>query len=299
MTVRRSLPRRVLGEHPTGWAFVLPATFLILGLSLLPMAWSLLISLTDSDLVTSGRWVGLDNYRRLAEDPAFHRAVRHTLVFTMLYMPLSVGLGLLIAVALNRPQTRLVGVYRTCVIVPFVVSPAATGVLFSFIFDARFGIANRVLSAFGVPRQGFLEDPHSALYTLTGIGLWGGLGFCVIIYLAALQDIPPQLVEAAKIDGAGHWMVFRHITLPSVRPVTTFLVVWQTLIALQLFDLIFATTRGGPLESTSVVVYFVYDQAFHVFDAGYGAAAAYVLAIAILALGAGRFLLPRLRRAIP
>ncbi|RFS81952.1 sugar ABC transporter permease [Actinomadura spongiicola] len=288
--------KRALGETPAAWAFVLPATLLILGLSLLPMVWSLLLSFTDSDLVTSGRWVGMDNYERLLDDPAFRQSIRNTLIFTALYVPGSAGLGLLIAMALNRPRTKLIGIYRTCVIVPFVVSPAATGVLFAFICDARFGVANRILSAFGIPRQGFLEDPNTALYTLTGIGLWGGTGFCVIIFLAALQDIPPSLVEAARIDGAGRWNIFRHVTLPSVRPVTTFVVIWQSLVAMQLFDLVYATTRGGPLGSTAVVVYFIYNQAFKVFDAGYGAAAAYVLAVVLLALGGVRYLLTRARR---
>jgi multiple sugar transport system permease protein len=284
---RPSWWRRVLGDHPGGWGFVLPATVLVLGMSVLPMVWSFLLSLTDSDLVSAGHWVGMRNYRHLVHDPAFRAALRHTFVFTAAYVPLSVGLGLALALLLNR-RVRGIGLYRVCVFVPFVISPAAQGVLFSFVFDSRFGVANDLIGKAGVARQGFLDDPSQALYTLIGIALWGGAGFCVMVYLAALQDVPPQLMEAARIDGAGRWATFRHVILPALRPVTLFLVVWQTLGALQLFDLVFATTHGGPLQATTVAVYFVYDQAFQVFDAGYGAAAAYVLAVLIFAIGAAQ-----------
>ena len=135
-----------------------------------------------------------------------------------------------------------------------------------------------MLHRLGIAPQGFLADPGQALLVLVLIGLWSGIGFCVVVYLAALQDIPRELVEAASIDGARRWGVFRHVVLPALNPVTVFLLVWQTFESLQLFDLVFVTTRGGPLQSTTVVVLFVWQQAFQFFNAGYGAAAAYVLA---------------------
>ena len=150
--------------------------------------------------------------------------------------------------------------------------------LFSFIFDERFGVANAVLDTVGLPRQGFLGDPDQALFVIVLIGLWGGIGFPLVIYLAALQDVPRELVDAASVDGARRWATLRHVVLPQLMPVTVFLVVWQTLLSLQLFDLVYATTRGGPLDSTVVVVYYVYNQAFELFNAGYAAAVAYVVA---------------------
>jgi multiple sugar transport system permease protein len=133
-----------------------------------------------------------------------------------------------------------------------------------------------------VSPQGFLTDPAQALLVLVGITLWSGTGFCVVVYLAALQDVPPSLVEAARLDGAGTWRVLRHVTLPAVTPVTAFLVLWQLITSLQVFDLVYVTTKGGPLGSTTVIVYFVWEQAFKNFTAGYGAASAYVLALALL-----------------
>ena len=196
-------------------------------------------------------------------------------------MPLSIAGGLGIALMLNR-RVRFVGLYRTLVFVPYIMSATAQGVLFSFVFDSQFGVANSVLHHVGIGSQGFLQDPGQALWVLVLIGLWSGIGFSVVVYLAALQDIPPELVEAASIDGARRWGVLRHVVLPALNPVTIFLIVWQTFESLQLFDLVFVTTRGGPLQSTTVVVLYVWQQAFQFFNAGYGAAAAYVLAFGLL-----------------
>ena len=146
------------------------------------------------------------------------------------------------------PRSASIGLYRTLVFVPFIISATAQGVLFSFIFDAQFGVANAVLDKLGIAPQGFLGDPGQALCVLVLIGLWGGIGFCVIVYLAALQDIPRELVEAASIDGARRWGVLRTSCCRRCSPVTVFLLVWQTFESLQLFDLVFVTTRGGPLR---------------------------------------------------
>ncbi|MBP8537416.1 carbohydrate ABC transporter permease, partial [Streptomyces sp. MK37H] len=263
------------------WAFVLPSVLVILGLSVVPVLWSLLLSFQYSDLLTPSVWVGWDNYRRLADDPQFAQAVRNTLEYTALYVPLSIGLGLVLALVLNR-RIRFAGLYRTLLFVPFVVSAAAQGVLFSFILDPEFGAANSLLHHLGVSPQGFLSDPGQALPALVGISLWSGTGFCVVIYLAALQDVPRELTEAATLDGAERRHVLRHVTLPTIAPVSVFLLLWQTISALQVFDLVYVTTKGGPLGSTTVIVYFVWEQAFRNFTAGYGAAAAYVLGVALL-----------------
>ncbi|MFD5813542.1 carbohydrate ABC transporter permease [Streptomyces sp. NPDC127038] len=281
---RRAARRRGRRESATAWTFISPAVVVILGLSIVPVIWSLLLSFRADDLVTPGRWVGLDNYRALAQDPNFRTAVGNTLLYTALYVPLSLVGGLVLALALNR-RIRLIGLYRTLVFVPFVVSATAQGVLFSFILDPEFGVANSLLHTVGLSPQGFLTDPDQAIYLLVLISLWSGVGFCVVVYLAALQDVPPELVEAARIDGAGRGRVLRHIVLPTLTPVTVFLLLWQLITALQVFDLIYVTTKGGPLGSTGVVVYFVWQQAFQMFTAGYGAAAAYVLAVALLVTG--------------
>lgn len=280
---RAAAKRRVRGESATGWAFVSPSVLIILGLSVVPVLWSLLLSFQVNDLVSPSEWVGLANYKALMKDPAFGSAVGHTLIYTALYVPLSVVAGLAIAIALDR-KIAFIGLYRTLVFVPFVVSAAAQGVLFSFVLDPEFGAANSLLHKLGLPAQGFFSDPGQALYLLVAISLWSGTGFCVIVYLAGLQGVSTDLVEAARIDGAGRFGVLRHVVLPALGPVTVFLLLFQTINALQVFDLVFVTTKGGPLGSTTVIVYFIWEKAFKTFTAGYSAAAAYALAVALLVI---------------
>ena len=291
---RRTFAQRVLGNNPTAWAFVLPAVVIIIGLAIVPIGWSLLLSFNSSDLIAPAQWVGLSNYEALLDDPALRDAITHTVIYTVLFVPISIGLGLFVAIGLNR-RMRLIGLYRTAILVPFIASVAAQGVLFSFIFDQRFGVANALLETLGLPTQGFLGDPDQALLVIVLIGVWGGIGFPLVIYLAALQDVPRELIDAASVDGARRWATLRHVILPQLLPVTIFLAVWETLLSLQLFDLVYATTRGGPLDATAVIVYYVYTQAFELFNAGYAAAVAYVVAVFLLLLVGTQLLYNRLR----
>ncbi|MEU8825655.1 sugar ABC transporter permease [Streptomyces sp. NPDC048636] len=284
--------RRRRRESAAAWAFVSPSVLVILGLSIVPVLWSLMLSFQSSDLLTPSRWVGLENYRQLADDPQFAQAVRNTLLYTALYVPLSIVLGLTLALVLNRRMT-FTGLYRTLIFVPFVISATSQGVLFSFILDPEFGAANSLLHRIGIGSQGFFADPGQALFALVAVSVWSGTGFCVVIYLAALQDVPKELTEAATLDGAAGRQVLRHVTLPTLTPVSVFLVLWQTINALQVFDLVYVTTKGGPLGSTTVIVYFIWEQAFKNFTAGYGAAAAYVLAVGLLLVTVGLRLVRR------
>jgi multiple sugar transport system permease protein len=266
--------RRSLLSHLTGWGFVLPASVFVIGLSIFPAGWAFFISRQETDLIAPATNVGWDNYRTMLDDPGVADAVRHTLFFASLFVPISVVAGLLLAVALNR-RLRFQWFYRTCIFVPFVASAAATGILANFVFDPDFGVANNVLRLVGIPQQGFLTDPTQAMVVLVVISLWGSIGFNVVIYLAALQDVSTDVVEAAIVDGARPWQVFRYVTVPEVRPVTVFVTIWQSIQALQLFDLVYTTTKGQPLDSTVTIVYYLYRQAFEVFKYGYASAIAY------------------------
>jgi multiple sugar transport system permease protein len=270
-------------EHLAGWAFVLPSVVLLVTFGLVPIGWSFVLSLQSNTLLAPPHWVGLDNYRALRHDRLFRDSIEHTLVYTALFVPISVGLALAVAVALNR-RVRGIRLYRTAFFVPLVTSTIATAVIFTWLLDPSFGIANYALNQIGVGSQGFFQDPDQALYAMVLMTVWGWLGFDVIIYLAALQGIPRDLTDAAAIDGATPWRAFRRVVLPQLGPATLFLVVWSTINALQLFDEVYQTTRGGPLYSTNVIVYYVYDLAFRQFTAGYAAAVAYVLFLAILLL---------------
>jgi multiple sugar transport system permease protein len=240
------------------------------------MIWAAYLSLTDSNLVSPGHFIGFANYTALAKDPMLRQAFTNTLLLAVMYLPIGLAAGLAVAILLNQ-KIKLIGFYRTCFLVPFVASTAAEGILFGFIFDPNFGIVNAGLQAVGLPRQGFLQDPSQALAVLAIVYFWTQFGFNIVIYLAALQDIPQEVLEAASIDGAGRWARFWHVTLPTVRPVTIFLLVWGLIDVFQFFDLVYTTTRGGPLNSTLTLVYYIWELAFQFFTAGYGAAVAYVL----------------------
>jgi multiple sugar transport system permease protein len=265
----------------TGWGFVAPATIIILGLSIFPAVWAFILSLQSWDGFSEATFVGGANYAQLMSDADFWNVVRNTVGYTTLFVPASVLLGLFLAVALNR-RIRWIAFYRTAIFVPFVASAASTGILSTYLFSPQFGLVNNVLRVLHLPQQGWLDDPNQAMVVIAIMSLWSSAAFTTVIYLAALQDVPADLIEAARIDGANRWQTFWRIVWPQLAPVTIFVVIWQTIQAIQLFDLVYTTTRGGPLDATKTIVYFLYDKAFHALQFGYGSAAAYVLFAATL-----------------
>jgi len=282
--------RRVMtSDHVVGWAFASPAVLLIIVFGLIPIVWSALLSFQKTNLLSPPQWVGLANYRALPKDPYFSQSMVHSAIYTVLFVPLSVAGGLLTAIALNRP-IRGIRVYRTAVFVPVVLSTIATVIIFLWVFDPNFGLANWLLGKVGLGPFAFFTSSNGALYSIVAMTVWGWIGFNVIVYLAALQGIPRELVEAAEIDGAGNWGIFRNVTLPLLGPVTLFLVVWSSINALQLFDEVYLATNGGPGTATYVPVFYLYKLAFQQGIAGYAAAIAYVLFAVILVLTVAQLL---------
>jgi multiple sugar transport system permease protein len=278
-----SVRRIAQSDHVTGWAFAFPAVFLILLFGIVPIVWSALLSFEKTNLLSPAEWIGLANYRALVKDPLFKTSVIHIVIYTALFVPISIIGALGAAVALNR-RIRFVRFYRTAVFVPVVASTIATAIMFLWLFDPHFGLANWLLERVGLGPFGFFDSPNGALYSIVAMTVWGWIGFDVIIYLAALQGIPAELIEAAEIDGASTWSQFRNVTIPLLGPATLFLVVWSTINGLQLFDEVFFLTRGGPGTATYVPVLYLYLLAFSQGIAGYAAAIAYVLFAAILVL---------------
>jgi multiple sugar transport system permease protein len=279
----------------TGWAFVAPAMVIILGLSIFPAVWAFILSLQKWNGFAPPKFVGGANYGKLLSDEEFWAAVSHTGLYVLLFVPASVLLGLFLAVALNR-DIALIGLYRTAIFVPFVASAAATGILSTYLFSPQFGLANNLLRTVGLPAQDWLEDPNQAMLVIAIMSLWGQAAFTTVIYLAALQDVPTDLLEAARIDGANPWQTFWRIVWPQLGPVTVFVTIWQVIGALQLFDLVYTTTRGGPLDATKTIVYYLWEKAFKALDFGGGSAAAYVLFAVTLLITIGMVLYARSRK---
>lgn len=292
---RRRRPRGRWRADLTGWGFVGPAMVIILGLSIFPAAWAFLLSLQKWNGFAEPQFVGGDNYSYLMTDGEFWEAVSHTGLYVALFVPASVLLGLFLAVALNR-DIRFIGLYRTAIFVPFVASAAATGILATYLFSPQYGLANNVLRSAGLSAQGWLEDPNQAMLVIAIMSLWGQAAFTTVIYLAALQDVPGELLEAARIDGANRWQTFWKVVWPQLGPVTVFVTIWQMIGALQLFDLVYTTTRGGPLDATKTIVYFLWEKAFKTLEFGYGSAAAYALFAVTLLITIGMVIYARSRK---
>lgn len=271
------------GDHFAGWAFVSPAVLLIGLFGLVPVVWSLLLSFEDTDLTSAGTWSGAANYQKMVHDPVFWQAARQTLVYCAAFVPITMALALPIAVLLNQ-RVRGITFYRMAVFVPLVTSTVATGVIFNWLYNPQFGPINAALAKVGLPQQGFFQSSGEALPSVVAMTVWGWLGFAVIIYLSALQNVPRELMEAAALDGCGRVRAFRRVELPLLAPASSFLLVWLTINALQLFDEVYVTTKGGPLHASTVLVYYLYQQAFVVFDGGYAAAIGTVLFVVILAV---------------
>ena len=274
--VRQSKKRRRVLDSLEGWGFVAPALVIVLGLSLFPAVWAFFLSLQKWNGFSPAVNVGAGNYQQMVSDTELQDALMHTLLYVLLFVPTSVGLGLFLAVALNR-RIRFIGIYRTAIFIPFVASAAVTGILTTYLFNPQFGLLNNVLRVLGLPQQGWLEDQSQAMIVITIMSLWGQAAFTTVIYLAALQDMPGELMEAARIDGANKAQAFWQVVWPQLTPVTAFATIWQVIGAIQLFDLVYTTTRGGPLNATQTIVYYLWQTAFQKLDFGYGSAIAYGL----------------------
>lgn len=259
--------------------------------SLFPIGWGFVLSFQKASLLNPVRpFVGTENYQKLFTDPFVKKAVTNTLIYTALFVPTSLILALGVASALNR-KIRFIRFYRLAVFIPVVASTIATGIMFLWLLDKDFGLANWALGKVGLGPFGFFSSPSQALPSLVVMTVWGWLGFDTIVYLAALQGVPAELLEAAAIDGAGRWSSFRNVTLPLLGPASLLLIVWSTISALQLFDEVYFVTKGGPLHATDVVVYRIFIMAFQsgLPLAGRGAALAYLLFVAIFILTLGQF----------
>ncbi len=268
-------------EHFTGWAFVTPGVAIILLFGAVPIVWSALLSFQNrSSLGGVSKFIGVANYSKLAHDPVVGQAIQHTLIYTVLFVPGTMIVGLFLAVAMNR-KIRLLWLYRTAAYATMAISTISEAIVFIWLFDPSYGVVNYLLNSLGIPSQQWLNSPSEALYVIVIMTIWGWTGFAVVVYLAALQGVPQPLLEAAALDGAGPWKTFRKITLPLLSPASLFLAVWLTINALQLFDEVYLSTQGGPLNATTVLVYYLYEQAFQNFTFGYASAIAYVLFLII------------------
>jgi multiple sugar transport system permease protein len=284
-------------ERIAGYLFVAPSLLHFLVFTVYLMVSSLVISTWTWDLLTPHKEVGLHNYHTLLfDDPIFRTAFKNTLVLSVLTVVPGMILGLLLALMVNT-RLRGISIFRAAYFLPVVVPVVATAIIFRWIYNADFGVLNWLLGLIGVPPQDWLGSSSTALISIAVMSVWQSLGWNMTFFLVGLQSIPEQLYEAARIDGAGGWMQFRHITWPLLTPMTFFILVTSTIGTLQAnFDSVYLMTQGGPGYSTYTNAFYLYSQAFRYFHYGYAAAYAWVLFafIAVVTFLQFRFLAKRI-----
>jgi multiple sugar transport system permease protein len=273
----------------SAWLFLAPALVVLGVFFLLPVLAALILSLTDYDLYALAdlrnlRFVGLGNYWELLHRPLFWSALGHTLYFVAVGVPLSMGASLGAAMLLNSPLARCKALLRTALFAPVVTTVVAVAVIWRYLFNTRYGMANYVLGLVGIQPVDWLGDPHWAMPTIIAFAVWKNFGYNMIIFLAGLQAIPPELYEAARIDGASPWRQFRHITLPMLKPTLLMVGILTVSGYFQLFAEPYVMTEGGPLQSTVSVLYLMYDEGFKWWNLGSASAVAFLLFLIMFAV---------------
>lgn len=281
-------PRRRGRGTGVALLFLGPALAALAVILAVPVLYSVWLSLTDAKLAAgklSTPFIGLDNYIRLLSDKAVGNALLNTLYFTAVEVAGVVLFGLLAALLLNHPMARWSG-FRVLLLLPWAIAPVANAVLWKWIYHSNYGILNTILLQLGLidANVTWLGDAFQALNMILIVDIWKSTPFIAILLLAALQSIPKSLYRAARVDGAGTWQQFRHVTLPSLKTALAIAIILQTIWALRAFDLIFVLTKGGPADGTVVMNFLAYRVTFNFLKFGYGAAIANVIFLTSLVL---------------
>lgn len=261
-----------------GWFLLAPALLHSIIFMAIPTIIVVWLGFTDARIAGRGEFIGFDNYIELFQDSTFRTALLNTVAYTIVAVPVGMIIALVIALGLNQ-QIRARGVFRTLFYVPVVTSAVAVSAVWLWIYNPSSGLANEVLAFFGLARSGWLTDPNVALPALMLIGIWQGLGTKMIIYLAALQSVSQELVEAARLDGANHWQIFWNVTWPALGPVQFFVLVTSITSSFQVFDLVYVMTQGGPANATNVLTFDIFTNAFARLHIGYASAETVIMFI--------------------
>ena len=274
-----------------GWWFSLPALLLIAVFFFLPVLAALLLSFTDFDLYALAdpanlRIIGFDNYRTLLVTPLFWKALGNTAVFVGLGVPLSLLASLGAALLIDSRLARFKGLFRTALFAPVVTTLVAVALIWRYLLHTRYGLINDVLTHLGLPAIDWLGDPHWSMPAIVLLAVWKNFGYNMVILIAALQAIPEDLYEAARLEGAGTWARLRHITLPLLTPTLGLVGLLTVSGYFQLFAEPYVMTQGGPLQSTVSVLYFMFEQGFKWWNLGFASAVAFLLFALILGLTA-------------
>ena len=284
MADQPKIRRRGKREWPGILLFLSP-TLVIFGVFVLfPVVFSFYLSFQQWNMFSSGAtFVGLANYAQIIRNPEFWMVLKNTFVYTLGTVPLNMILSLIVAYFLNK---KLAGkkFLRTAFFAPVIMSSVAAAVIWRWVYEPNFGLLNTVLGWFSIPAVNWLNDPTAAMFALIVMGVWKTFGVNMVLFSAGLQGIPEHYYEAAELDGAGRWSRFWYITIPLLSPTTFFVLVMSVIGSFQVFDTVYVLTSGGPLGTTKVLVFYLYEHAFKFFDMGYASAVAYLMFAIVFAL---------------
>jgi multiple sugar transport system permease protein len=275
-----------LGNEQTKTALLalLPSFIIFAAFTVYPIVYSLYLSFFNASLLSSNRtYVGLANYSNLLQNPTFQKAVENTLQYTIGVVPIGIALSLGTAVLLNN-QLRFRGFLRASFFAPVVTSMVAVSIVWTWMLEPNYGLINNLLGLLGIAGPGWLTDPAWSMPSVILLSIWKNLGFNMVIFLAGLQNIPADIYESASLDGVTPFQKLRYITIPMMRGPIGFAFIVSMIKSMQVFGQIYVMTGGGPANSTMVVVYYLYQQAFEFYRSGYASAVAWVLFAAILVL---------------
>lgn len=265
------------------YLFIAPNIILFLCFMIIPILYTAYISLTNWSVIGIPKFIGFNNYMYLLKDSTFWISLWNTVYYTIATVPIIVVLALLFAIVLNR-KVKFRGFFRAAIYLPAVISTIAAGVLWLWIFNTDFGVLNYLLSLLGLKPLDWLTNDKLAMIPVILTTIWSRTGYNMVIYLAALQDIPVAYYEASYIDGANKWQQFRHITLPSLRSTHIFVLVMAIIFSFKSFDLIYIMTRGGPGTATTTTVQYIYKTAFDLGKMGRASALGIILFIIMAVL---------------
>lgn len=263
------------------YLYILPNMLLFMVFMIIPLLMSSYLSLTKWGGMGSPKFIAFDNYVNLFKNEVFRISLWNTLKFTVFTVPVLMALALFFAIFLNR-KMRFRGFFRSALYMPAVVSMVAAGMVFLWMFNPQIGLINHVIESLGGSAVDWLNDPRYAMFMIVAGTLWSRTGYNMVIYLAGLQGISPDYYEAATIDGAGRLQQFRHITMPLLNSSHVFILITCVIYSFRSFDLIYAMTKGGPLNSTKTLVVYIYDTAFQKNQFGLASAAGVVLFLILL-----------------
>lgn len=282
--------KRKKRQGRVAFIFLLPFLTLLFLFRIIPVISIFFLSLTSYDVLSPPRWIGLLNFRELifsssAAARIFWVSVGNTLYFTAGQVSLEMIVGLALALLVNNiTKIKVRSLFTTAYYLPVVTSIVAISMIWLWLYQPQFGLFNYFLKKIGLPPQQWLADPDQAMPSVILVAVWQGAGWSMIIYLAGLQGIPQSLYESSKLDGANRWQTFWHITLPCLRPVTLFIVIMSCITALQVFTQIYVLTQGGPLNRTTTVGYYIWNNSFRFYRMGFGSAMALILFLVILTI---------------